>query len=186
MHSKDSLELAFYVPFVERNYAEAEKALAGFVNEKLHRIDSAEFETSFAVATNRVGEKHELWSAVLKDAAERIARKDLDSYIGLKASALINAALGNKQDAIDTAKRAVELFPITQDALIGPVMLNTLALVYTWTDEEDLAFEILFKLAKTPHGGIHAGDLKLNPDWDKLRDDPRFSELMTEATEPLN
>ena len=83
------------------------------------------------------------------------------------------------------AKRGVEVFPVTRDALIGREMLHTLAVVYTWTGEKDLAFETLFALAKTPHGQVHVGDLKLNPDWDNLRSDPRFAQLMTEAAKPL-
>jgi TolB-like protein len=185
MNNKSCLGLAFFVPFVERNYAEAEKALAGLINSKIPRIDLADVEASFAIATNRAEEKRASWSTVLKEAAEEIAKAAKVSDVPIKASALLNAALGNKEQAIAWAKRGVERFPIDRDALIGLDMLTNLAVIYTWTGEKDLAFEILFKLAKTPKGGIHAGDLKLNPDWDNLRNDPRFSELLEESAKPL-
>ena len=83
------------------------------------------------------------------------------------------------------AKRGVEHVPVSQDALVGPDMLLTLAVIYAWTGEKDSAFETLFALAKMPHGAIYVGDLKLNPFWDNLRDDPRFAQLMIEAAKPL-
>jgi TolB-like protein/class 3 adenylate cyclase len=185
MNNKSCLELAFYVPYVERNYAEAEKALAALIDSKIPRIDIAGLKASFAVATSRAEEKREDWSALLKQAAKEFAEAPKGAENQLKGSAVLNAALSNKEEAIAWAKRGVELFPIDQDALIGPDMLNTLAVVYTWTGEKDLAFEILFKLAKMPCGGMHAGDLKLNPDWDNLRVDPRFNDLVELASQPL-
>jgi hypothetical protein len=54
-----------------------------------------------------------------------------------------------------------------------------LAIVYTWTNELDLAFETLSSLTKTPFG-IYYGELKLEPYWDPLRKDPRFDKLLAE------
>ena len=185
MTNKWGLELAFYLPFVERNYGEAEKALASLINSKIPRIDIAGYEASLAVATNRAEQQRKAWSALLKETSEDIAEASKDDpYI--RGSALLNAALGNKEEAISLAKRGVELIPINEDALTGTDMLGTLAVVYTWTGEKDLAFDTLFALVKMPHGGIHAGDLKLNPDWDKIRPDPRFERLLTEAAKPFD
>jgi hypothetical protein len=58
-------------------------------------------------------------------------------------------------------------------------VLKNLAVVYTWTDEPHLAFEILCSLAKVP-SGVYCGDLKLDPYWDSLRKDQRFEKLLTE------
>jgi hypothetical protein len=43
----------------------------------------------------------------------------------------------------------------------------------------------LTKLVKLPFGVINYGDLKLNPVWDDLRDDPRFDRILTESASPL-
>jgi hypothetical protein len=60
-----------------------------------------------------------------------------------------------------------------------PAVLKNLAVVYTWTDEPHLAFEILRSLTKVP-SGVYYGDLKLHPYWDPLRKDPLFEKLLTE------
>ena len=91
----------------------------------------------------------------------------------------------NKEEAIRVAKRAVELYPVSQDALIGPEQLKTLATTYAWTGEKDLAFETLFTLVKVPWG-LSYGDLKLDPAWDNLRDDPRFDDLLAQAARPID
>jgi hypothetical protein len=65
------------------------------------------------------------------------------------------------------------------DATDGPVLMATLAAVYAIRNEAELAFQILDVSIKTPKG-VSYGDLKLNPDWDPLRADPRFDKLLTE------
>lgn len=177
-------ELAFWVPFVERNYTAAERALPGLADPKIRRVDFIQWDARLAVATKRGNERREAWSSILTEAAQKIAGEPR-SYRELRAIPLMNAALGNKKEAIETAKRAVELCPITEDSLEGPQMLQLLAVVYTWTGEKDLAFETLFTLVHTPFGYVDVGDLKLNPDWDNLRSDPRFNQLLTEAAKPL-
>jgi tetratricopeptide (TPR) repeat protein len=91
----------------------------------------------------------------------------------------IDAYLGRKQDAIKEARRAVEMLPVTKDAFSGPPLLNNLAIVYALTDEMDLAFQALEVSIKIP-GGVTYGELKLDPDWDSLRNDMRFEKLLTQ------
>jgi hypothetical protein len=90
-----------------------------------------------------------------------------------------DAALGRKQEAIQEAKRAVEMLPISEDAYNGPSLVYNLAAVYALTNESSFAFNQLAILVKTP-GGIGYGELKLGPTWDPLRKDPRFDRLLAE------
>ncbi len=91
--------------------------------------------------------------------------------------ALLDAGVGRKQEAIREAQHAVELLPISQDALFGPLMVRNLAWVYAWTDEPNLAIERLEMLSKIP-SDLSCGDLRFNPCWDSLRGDPRFEKIV--------
>jgi serine/threonine protein kinase/tetratricopeptide (TPR) repeat protein len=97
----------------------------------------------------------------------------------LSALGCVDIALGRKQLAISEARRAVEMLPISQDALHGPNLVEHLARVYTWANEPDLALETLGPLTKIPCG-ISYAQLKLYPDWDPLRKDRRFDQLLAE------
>ena len=55
--------------------------------------------------------------------------------------AVVDALLGHKEEAISEAKRAVEMWPISKDAMVGPSLVINLAVVYAWSNELDLAFE---------------------------------------------
>ena len=92
---------------------------------------------------------------------------------------MVDALLGQKEAALDEAKRAVEMLPISKDAFDGPGIGLNLAVVYAWTNELDLAFETLSPLIKTPFG-IFYGRLKRDPYWEPLRKDPRFDKLLAE------
>jgi hypothetical protein len=93
--------------------------------------------------------------------------------------AVVDALLGKQQNAITEGNRAVEMLPISKDAVDGPLVLLNLAVVYAWTDEHGLAFQTLDSLIKTP-SGIYYGYLKLDPYWDPLRKDSRFDKLLAE------
>jgi hypothetical protein len=90
-----------------------------------------------------------------------------------------DALLTNKAAAIEEAKRAIEMLPISKDAVDAPGLSINLAIVYAWANDLDLAFETLGPSAKTP-GGIYYGQLKRERYWDPLRNDPRFDKLLAE------
>jgi hypothetical protein len=83
----------------------------------------------------------------------------------------------------EEAKRAVETLPISRDAMAGPFLVINLAIVYARTNEPDLAFQNLAISAKMP-GGVSYGELKLDPAWDPLRNDPRFDQLLAQLAPP--
>jgi TolB-like protein len=105
----------------------------------------------------------------------------------------IDAALGRKEDAIREGRKAVELWPLKRHAIIGWDIAASLAIVYMWSGERDAALQQLAEVAKLPAWPSHApggprlsaGELKLNPLWDELRNDPRFDKIIAEAAEPI-
>jgi serine/threonine-protein kinase len=97
---------------------------------------------------------------------------------------LVDAALGRKEDALREGRRAVELLPVTQDAMTGAELLRNLAIIYAWTGEKDLGLKQLENLLPL-YGPISYGQLRLHPWWDPLRGDPRFEKVMEEAKKPV-
>ena len=91
--------------------------------------------------------------------------------------ALVDAALGRKEDAIKEGRRAAELLPISVDAFDGPVIATNLAVVYTQVGEYKLAFEELAPVREVANGPTR-GMLRVEPEWEPLRADPRFEKLL--------
>ena len=100
------------------------------------------------------------------------------------------ALMGRKNDAIAEGRRAVELKPESKDALDGSLMSGYLALIYARVGENDLAIPLIERLLKTPGPvdsadySITVNDLKYRWEWDPLRNDPRFKQLIAEARPP--
>ena len=95
---------------------------------------------------------------------------------------LIHAALGRKEEAIHEGRRARELVPMAKDAVNGTVIMQYMALIYAWTAERDLAIEQIVVALQSPGGDLNGslsyGLLRLHPNWDPLRGDPRFEKLV--------
>jgi eukaryotic-like serine/threonine-protein kinase len=112
-----------------------------------------------------------------KELEERV-RDQPDYAAALCALGVIDAALGNKEDAIREGERAVKLTPVSKSAIEGAMLVQYLAVIYAWTGEKDRAIEQLAEAAKLPGGVISYGYLRLNPLWDPLRSDPRFEAIV--------
>lgn len=107
----------------------------------------------------------------------------------LSVLAIIDAGLEQGEQAVAEAKRAVELEPFEKSSTNAPIVRCNLAVVYAWTGQPDLAIAELGKLADKPAGNnVPAqptyGDFKLNPLWDPIRSNPRFTELMQKFAQP--
>ena len=120
--------------------------------------------------------------------AKRVALLTLvprpDDPIILGQLSVAEAGLGENEDAVRHARHAAEIVPPSVDAVLGPGCEMRLAQVLAMMGDRDGAFDELRKLVKLPFGLNH-GDLKLNPIWDDLRDDPRFDRILAESTLPL-
>jgi len=92
---------------------------------------------------------------------------------------LIDAGLGRKEEAIREGRRAVELLPITKDSIDGAELMKYLAVIYAWCGEGDLAIEQIAATLRIP-STLSYGNLKLHPNWDPLRRDPRFNKIVTD------
>jgi len=90
---------------------------------------------------------------------------------------LAYAYLGLKDEAIKEAEGFVALLPVSDDALDGPSRVLIMAQIYALVNEPDTAIDRLSYLLSIP-GRLTVGHLRHHPDWDPLRDHPRFQALL--------
>ena len=74
-------------------------------------------------------------------------------------------------------RQAMELLPETKDAFDGPLLTISLARIHTFVGEHAEALALLERSAETP-AGITRAELRLDPTWDVLRQNPRFQKLV--------
>src|SRR5262249_32577110 len=115
---------------------------------------------------------------------ENQVREQPDHAEALCMLGMSDAALGNKEDALRKGRRAVELLPITKDAMTGGELLLNLGIILGWTGEKDLGIKQVEKLLAL-YRSMSDGQLRFHPWWDPLRDDPRFDKLTEKAKEPV-
>jgi hypothetical protein len=121
----------------------------------------------------------EQFGAAREQLYRRVQADRADPYL-LMALALADVALGQRDEAIEEGRRAMEMRPISEDAVEGPFIATEFTLVCAWANQPDLAFEQLNTLVRTPGWVVNYGDLKTSPSWDPLRKDPRFDKLLAE------
>src|SRR5215475_8009520 len=95
----------------------------------------------------------------------------------LCALGVLDAVLGNNEDAIREGERAVELTPVSENAIEGATLVRYLAVIYAWAGDKDRAIQRLAETTYLPGSHISYGYLRLHPLWDPLRGDPRFEAI---------
>ena len=95
------------------------------------------------------------------------------------------AGLRRDEEAVQAAQRAVDLMPLSKDALRGPERLQALARVYTMIGDYGAAVEQLDTLLSVPYY-LSVPVLRIDPAWDPLRDDPRFQALLDKYSPSRN
>jgi TolB-like protein/class 3 adenylate cyclase/Tfp pilus assembly protein PilF len=173
-------ETWLYLALCERDWTAAGRALAAADNDAC-RIENVAFPRGWCdgfLARVR-GDPKEARAAFLLARAEgeKIVREQPNFGEGLCALGMIEAALGDGQKAVEHGERAVELVPVSKDALNGPLLVQYLAVIYSWTGHKDQAIEQIKYLATIP-SNISYGVLRLHPYWDELRGDPRFEQIV--------
>jgi TolB-like protein/class 3 adenylate cyclase len=108
---------------------------------------------------------------------EKIVHAQPENAYQLRMLALIDAELGEKEKAIREGRAACDMFPVAKDALQGAMLITNLACIYALTGEKDLALKQLDIVSKLPSGPSY-GELRLDPEWDSLRGDPRFEKIV--------
>jgi tetratricopeptide (TPR) repeat protein len=95
-----------------------------------------------------------------------------------------HAIIGDYKEAIACGKKAVELKPVKLDALQGTNREVDMMDIYILTENYDLALDKMEHLLSVP-SDIHTGQIVIDPFYDKLRDLPRFKEIINSAHKKL-
>ena len=81
--------------------------------------------------------------------------------------------LGRKDEALAEVRRAIEMSENVQRNQFALDLANA----YCWLGDPERALNQLDKLVSENAIGVNYGDLKFNPAWDPLREDPRFEKF---------
>jgi eukaryotic-like serine/threonine-protein kinase len=93
------------------------------------------------------------------------------------ALGVVYAGLGRKEDAIREGRAAVELCPVSRDAMTGTHRVECLALVYIEVGEYDAALDQMEYLLSIP-SSFSVAYYRLDPRYDPLRNLPRYQQLL--------
>jgi tetratricopeptide (TPR) repeat protein len=90
--------------------------------------------------------------------------------------------LGNKAKAFELARKAIAVDPSSKNTYTGPGREEQLARIETHFGDKDNTIAALQHLLSIPYGPppVTPALLRVDPDWDNLRGDPRFQKLCEE------
>ena len=183
----------FTCALAERDPTAAERALVALGNNSWWRDGALSLGSSPSFGEG-------LLARMMKDEAraqaaftkarleqDKIVQAQPDHGPSLCVLAMIDAALGRKEDALREGRRAIELVPVEKDSITGSQMLIYFAVTAAWAGEKDIALQYLTAHARSPGGRLVStyGALKLLPFWDPLRGDPRF-EAFVQSLRPVS
>jgi len=173
----DRLMVALY----ERDANEAGKALAALNPDMLFGKEGPPLPRAWweGLVARLRGDNSAARAAFVqaREEVDKLVREQPDNGSAWCALGMIDAALGSKKEAIREGEKAVELVPVSKDSIDGAMLLQYLAVIYAWSGKKDAAFEKLNAATHLP-GYLSYGQLKLDPLWDPLRDDPRFENII--------
>jgi len=150
----------------QQYYLHPKELLSGFAHQLLDQPEPA--RRAFASA---------------REILEREVEERPDDARAHGGLGLALAGLGLREGAIREGERAIELYPVSKDAVVGPWRLIDLALILTMVGEHDAALDRIEQLLSIP-SDLSVPMLRLDPRWRPLDDHPRFRKLIEEKDSP--
>jgi tetratricopeptide (TPR) repeat protein len=175
---------------LERNYTSAEKNLADYRGEKLAQGPKTFYQGRTALARGDIESAQRYFAAAMPAFEGRVRADPADPNHHAELG-LLYAYMHRKEDALQEARRAVELDPESLNAFHGAIWAGNLALVYALVGEQDQAITLIERLLSTPGPiqwlgypeNITLAELRLRWEWDSLRSNARFQKILA-APEP--
>jgi TolB-like protein/Tfp pilus assembly protein PilF len=176
----------FACALAERDAAAAERALVALGDNVCWGESAIILSHSFGEGLLARMTKDEARARIAFEAArtqqEKRVQAQPDYGPALCVLAMIDAALGRKEQALEEGRRAIALAPLEKDVNTGSYVLQYFAITAAWAGEKELALQQLETGLRAPDASLALsyGALKLLPFWDPLRGDPRFEQIVAE------
>jgi tetratricopeptide (TPR) repeat protein len=173
----------FTCALAERDAAAAQRALVA-LGDNTWGEGSIQLSRSFGEGLLARMTKDEARSRAAFEAArvhqEKIVQSQPDYGPALCILAIIDAALGHKDVALEEGRRAIVLTPLEKDVVNGSRVMQIFAITAAWAGEKELALQQLETGLRAPVASqmLSYGALKLLPYWDPLRGDRRFEKIV--------
>jgi TolB-like protein/Tfp pilus assembly protein PilF len=168
----------FYLHVIERDFAAALKTCETETGNP--HEDPARLAARAAVrvlAGDAAGAHDELEKA--RGLLEARVRERPNDEFALIQLSWVYLALKRNADALRLGHQATELIPVEKDVLTGPSILAALAEIEARGGETGEAVKTLRRLLSIPAGNwISLQQLKIDPVWDPIRNDPGFQQLL--------
>ena len=179
---EDVADSWFGCALAERDAAAAEAAIAAIGDGDVILLDALRMGRHYGegLVARMAGDEARARTAftAARVEQEKGVNEQPDYAPALCVLGLIDAALGQKEEALRKGRRAMELLPVSKDSINGVHMIEYFAITAGWVGEKQLALDNLAVAARLPLGPTY-GELKLRPEWDPLRNEPRFHEILT-------
>ena len=179
--TQDIAEFWLLCALAERDATAARNALTAAGENPAYTEEAATFSRQFmeGVIARMIKDNAAARAAFTAARAEQEKIIQAHESYGppLSVMSLIDAALGKREEALREGRRAIELLPVEKDPINGIAMVKYFAMSAAWIGDKDLACEQL-AIAFPPPSRLTYGELKLLPQWDPLRGDPRFEKIV--------
>lgn len=186
--NQSSVLSRYQVAMYERDYSAAEVILTSFPGESIGVRNPKNFFLG-RVYQARGGPDDAARARACFEAArepyETLARKDPNNHRYHASLGLLYACLGWRDAAVGQARYALALCPESRDAIDGAYVALDAALTHACLGEADAALPIIEHLLAVPTVVMNIHELRLDPDWDPIRADPRFAALGERAGVPF-
>jgi serine/threonine-protein kinase len=177
-------DIWFFCALAERDQAAAERALVALGDNQCWNEGAIILSHSFGEGLLARMTKDEARARTAFEAArarqEKLVQAQPDYGPTLCVLGLIDAALGQKDLALDEGRRAIALMPVEKDVVNGSRVLQYFAITAAWAGDKELALQQLEAGLRAPVASLMLsyGAFKLLPFWDPLRGDPRFEKIV--------
>jgi len=192
--------LEYWLAYMARDYDRAIELARGLTGEPtvvltsstVRRTHSRAMRLALAYRMAGDGEAARLWAdtavaearAALAERPEPVpwdrfgAAASAHAYLG--TSLALRGEPGDAEEAVRHAEEAVRLYGYDRDSQDSDTFDWLLVRTYVLTDRTDEALAFMDELLSRP-SVFGLGDLKLDPLYDELREDPRWEDLIQQA-----